>query len=399
MADTNDLLGYGVAGAASSLIGGGLSYLTGRSSQERAAELQWENWKKMFDYQAEYNKPVNQLKRSAAVGVNPFVSPTGAQMVGMSSQQMGAPASAPGASAVPFEFGSNFNQILQGLLNYRSSIGKDIENSKLPEWFDAQIREKLVHAGYEDVMSQGQELANEITRLYGKMEKRAQISNLMKDTLLKASQIMLNDDLGELAAQQRLTELARESHYRAEAVLGQKNIDAFDTRLNAWLDTVKSEQAANYSSAHLRREQALTENRLRDERYTELVIENGLRGIQFANEDEFSHQDREQALRYSIEQADLLSKENNVFYWRFAVDVLKAVADGVISATFASKLLKFGKAGKEAKTAEEFQKKAKKVGDIMEHVGSPSETGSGAPVFPRDKDKYPNLYRIWNMGK
>lgn len=399
MADVNELLGYGVAGAASSLIGGGLSYITGRSSQERAAELQWENWKRMFDYQADYNKPINQLKRSAQVGVNPFVSPTGAQMVSMNSQQIGAPAAAPGASPVPFEFGSNFNQILQGLLNYRSSVGKDIENSKLSDWFDAQIREKLVHAGYEDVMTQGEEMANEITRLYGKMEKRAKIQNIMKDTLLKASQIMLNDDLGELAAQQRLTELAKESHYRALAVLGQKDIDSYDTRLDAWLDTVKSQQAANYSSAEESHERAATERKLRDERYTELVIENGLRGIQFANEEEFSHQDREQALRYSIEQADLLSKENNVFYWRFVVDVLKAVADGVISATFASKLLKFGKAGKDAKTAEEFKNKANKVGDIMEHVGEPSGKGSGAPVFPRDKDKYPNLYKIWHMGK
>lgn len=335
-----------VGGLASGAGSGLLSYMTGRSSQEHAANLQYDNWKRMFDYEAAYNHPANQLRRSASVGVNPFVSPSGAQMVGLSSMNTGTPAAAPGA--MPIDFSGSFNQVMQGLLHARESVGKDIENSKLGKWIDANILEKLKHAGYEEVMTHGQKLQNELVELYGKTHERAKISNLMKDTALKASQIMLNDDLSEEAASAALLNFAKEAHERALAVLGQKDIDAFDSRLNAWLDEVKSQVLANRAAAYRDTEIGKTENKMRESRYVEQVIKNGLAAIQFQNEEEFSHDDRQTALDYAIQSAQIQEKENNLVYWRFAVDVLRAVVEGAITATFAGKLLKAGKLGRAA---------------------------------------------------
>lgn len=89
-----------------------------------------------------------------------------------------------------------------------------------------------------------------------------------------------------------------------------------------------------------------------------------------------------------------------MFTWQFGIELAKAVAFGAMSITGAGKLWRMFKGLRTAESATRVAGQNKKsVGDIMEHVGKPSEKGSGAPVFPRDKDKYPNLYRIWSSGK
>lgn len=403
--NNNNLLGFGLAGLGSSLVGGGLSYLTGRASQEHAAELQWQNWKRMFDYEAEYNKPINQLKRSAAAGVNPFVSPAGAQMVGTSSMQMGAPAAAPGASPVPFDFGTNFNQIMSGLLAVRQSEGEGIKNKNLQSFLDAQIKNQLSQAGYNDVQSAYQNMANEIYREFGRKKNDAELQNLLKDLETKQADILLKSSERGYYDQSRMESLAREAHERALAVLGQKDIDAFDTRLRTWIRQAESQIKANLAGAYESGERAKlagaqteTENALRSGRVSAQALENGLSAIDFLVNSQENEDGELRMIEQLRNEVELKSKENNTFYWRFAAEMLSALAQGAFSVTFAGKVLRAARGAQSAVQATK-QLKSAGVGDITEHVAKPTPKGSGAPVFPRDKDKYPNLYHIWQMGQ
>lgn len=56
------------AGVAGSAVSAGLNALTAK----RNAKLQYKYWKKMFDYQSDYNSPVKQLQRLYDAGINPL---------------------------------------------------------------------------------------------------------------------------------------------------------------------------------------------------------------------------------------------------------------------------------------------------------------------------------------
>lgn len=361
--DLLNIAGSALGGVAGSAASGLMNYFTSRSQQEYASELQYTNWKRMFDYASAYNSPANQLRRSAQVGINPFVSPSGATSVAFGRQDAAPSAAAPVAPGSPFDFGSSFSQVMQALLTSSQVKRAGIENSRLGEFLDAQIRHQISEAGLAEVNTAYQEMANEVYAQYGKMEQRAKLKNLFKDLAVKESQILLNSAEADYDYHKALEALASEAHLRAKAVLGQKEIDVFDARFQKWLEFTDSQITANRAGASRDTAVARTENELRSERKRELILENGLRAIAFESEDEFSRSERQVLLDRSIEEAEIASKENNLYYYKFAVDVLKAVAQGAMSATFGYKLLKTtkaakasGKTAKAAKSKDDFEK-------------------------------------------
>lgn len=342
-----NILASAAAGLAGSVGSGLVNYLTGRSSQEYAAQLQLENWKKQFDYENQYNLPVNQLKRWASVGVNPFFNSSNSSMVGASTAQMSPQASAP--SPFPFDFGSSFSQILSGLLNAASVKGKSVESDKMGEFLDAQTRKLIADAGYSETMQRYQNMANEVYSLYGRSKAGAELKNLLMELGVKSADMILKQSEAGYYDQKQIESLATEAYYRAKSVLGQKEIDTFQERFDMFLKEAESRIKANTAGATKDIALAKTEDALRSDRKVELQLENGLRAIQFTNEEEFSRSDRQIALDTAIEAMELKHKENQLYYWKFGVDVLKAVASGALSATLGFKLFKAAKSAKAAK--------------------------------------------------
>ena len=344
------------AGAASSVAGTLTSWLTGRSSQEHAANLQFDNWKKMFDYEAAYNSPVNQLRRASKAGVNPFVSPTGSQMLQMASAHGTPNASIPVAFGSE-GFGTSFSQIMQGLLAAQAAEGKGIENKKLASVLDSQIQANWARAGYEQSLADFQKMENEVYSEFGRKKARNEVRKLYGEIAKQSSEIFLNEQLSEKAAAERLESLTRFAHEQAKAALTQKELDVFDQKFDIWKNLTMSQIQANKASAYesyktgeFHAEQAQTEKEIRSFRKDAMTLENGLKAVAFNNENKYSDSERAVALDAAISTAEIKDKENKLYYARFAIEVFNAVVNGIFDVAFAKGMLK--KAAQASKSAE-----------------------------------------------
>lgn len=384
----NPLVAAGLISAGGSMLSGLVSDYTGKQNMERQAQLSYENWKKQFDETNRYNLPIKELTRWSAAGVNPLFNMHSAQMVGTGSSRAVPQSITP--QFAPIDLGSNFNTIMNALLSARNIQGKSIENSRLGDMLDAQIKLNLQKAGYQELMNDYQAMANDVYQRYGSMHERAKIKNLMKDTALKASQILLNDDLSEEAAASAMHHLASEAHERALAVLGQKEIDYFDRKFNVWSNLAKSQIHANNAGASkdvqvgkYYNELGISEHKLRDPRYTSLILENGLRAIDF----EYKGQEKPYELKTLEEAAAIAEKNNDTYYARFVTELIGAVANSAVSITAAGKMYKGMKA------IDTMQKSKSAVGSVDAHVKPDIEKGVAVSKAEM-KSNYPTLYHL-----
>lgn len=405
MADTN-IWPSVVGGVAGSVADTGLSMLTGRSNMQAQADLQYANWKKQFDAINEYNRPANQLRRWSEIGVNPFVNPSGSQMVGMSSSQA-TPSGAMPAFTPAAGFGNSFSQLMQGLLSAQQAKGKGLENEQLSDFLSAQIRNQLSQAGHAEVLQELDQLKVDFEREFGRSKYKASIIHELSNAFESYSKALLNRDYeparissetwrnnleGLLAkAKNHLTDLEYQDL--------ETRLYYLDDMLQGDLEVKQSESTRNRAEAYKAREEGRTQESVR-----RLNAMNAFRseaeGNKFYAEYERLQHTEKAFVDKLISEASIEHKKDRVFSWQFGIELAKAVALGAMSVTGAGKLWRLLKGATSAQAAVNIAGKNKKsVGDIMEHVGKPSEKGSGAPVFPRDKDIYPNLYRIWQSGR
>lgn len=336
-------VGGGGVSLVSSIAEKATDYFLNRNSADHQANLNYDTWKKEFDVQNAYNNPQQELARYAAVGLNPYVSTEGSSMIGGSTSRnnMGSSAVAPVGYTPPPA--TSFNSAMQAILALSQARGQNIRNSKLGALIDAQIEDLLKKAGYNEVMTDFQQMANEVYNEIGRKKARAEYQNLLSDLAKKSSEILLNNNLTEKAAAEALEAHAREGLARARSFLTKKEIESYETRLNAWLNLTKSQISANHASAFKNVAEGNTENALRPHRVTSAVLENGIKAIAFGNDKDFSHDERQFARDLLESQSSIKHKEDVLYYWRFAMDVLQAVVDGVMTVTKAGFFLKAAK--------------------------------------------------------
>lgn len=395
-----------VGGVVGSFADTGLSMLTGRSNMQAQADLQFANWKKQFDAINEYNRPANQLKRWSEVGVNPFVNPGSAMSVGKSSSDAspsaGLPAFAPAAG-----FGNSFSQLMQGLLSAQQAKGKGIENEKLSDFLSAQIRNQLSQAGHAEVLQELDQLKVDFEREFGRSKYKSSIFKELSSALESYSKALLNRDYeparissetwrnnieGLLSqAKKRLTDLEYQDL--------ETRLYYLDDMLQGDLEVKQSESNRNRAEAYKAREEGRTQESVR--RLNAMnAFKSEAEGNKFYAEYERLQHTEKAFVDKLISEASIEHKKDRVFSWQFGIELAKAVAMGAMTVTGAGKLWRLLRGATSAQAAANIASKNKKsVGDIMEHVGTTSEQGSGVPVFPRDKDLYPNLYRIWQSGR
>lgn len=206
-------------------LAGGLSLLdsvTGYSAK-RQNELDWQQWKKQFDYAAEYNSPINQRQRMIDANFNPSLMLGG----NLTNTYSPNPQMGKGTVTKPGEaLGSVIPQLaqFQGIQNAKAQeenirsdtrlkeqefrqneetnpISRDFLESRL---FGQQYRneyQRIVNANQQDVFDlqkTGLDLKNKQTEKFiSQMDRRfridiskglAQIRNINKDTQLKETQ-------------------------------------------------------------------------------------------------------------------------------------------------------------------------------------------------------------------
>jgi hypothetical protein len=206
-------------------IGAGLSALdsiTGYSAK-RQAELDWKQWKRQFDYAADYNTPLNQRQRMVDANFNPSL------MLGGSLQNTYTPGPQMGKATVtkPGEAISSTIPLLaqyQGIANAKAQeentradtqlkeqewrqnditnpINSDFLQSRLQGQQYKNEYQRIVNANQQDVYDlskEGLDLKNQQTKKFiSQMDTRfrtdiakdlAAIRNIKKDTQLKESQ-------------------------------------------------------------------------------------------------------------------------------------------------------------------------------------------------------------------
>lgn len=104
-----------IVGAGSSLIGGAISDMFSDGNQQQAQawnEKQFEEQKKLWYEQQEYNSPENQVNRLREAGINPQLA-----LGNIQSGQMGSLPSTPTMGANSVNLG-NINNAISGLLDY-----------------------------------------------------------------------------------------------------------------------------------------------------------------------------------------------------------------------------------------------------------------------------------------
>ena len=393
-------------GGALGVVDTGLSMLTGRSNMQYQSDLAFENWKKQFNMINEYNKPINQLKRYAAAGVNPFVNPSGSQMVGMSSSAAVPQSAMPSFSPVN-GFGNSFSQIMSGLLSAAQAKGKSIENSKLGEFLDAQIREKLSQAGHQEVLAELDGVKLSLEKEFGKSKYRSEIYKSFSAAAQSFTQALLNRDFEPaLKASETWKNNMEGLLSKAKKDLTDLEYSELETRLY-YLDDMllgdievkRSERSKNLADAYKAREEGRTQESVR-----RLNSANAFRseaeGNKFYEEyQRLSHTEKAFVDKLTAE-AEIERKKNAVFSWKFGAELAKAVGMGVIGLTGAGKLWKFFRGVRSVEAARNIANQNKKsVGDITEHLAKPKEKGT-APDWndPKVQEQYPTLSSIFRHG-
>lgn len=380
-------------------IGAGLSlvdtvggWITGRDNMEKQAQLSYNQWKRQFDETNRYNTPANELKRYSQIGVNPFVTKEGATMFGKSMSgavpQSVLPQFTPG-----FNFANSYNQVMNGLLLGSQTQGQNIQNTRLGDMLDAQKMLLIRKAGHEDLMNEYQKMANDVFQKTGEEHARAVVKNILEDTALKSSNILLNKDLSKEAANKALEALANKTLLEAKEKLARKDYDFFEQRFEIWkkealahVDTYKSESSKNYAQGQYYKEEAETERQIRSYKVNEKILENGIKAIDFMNKKEFDRDIQATQLATLIEQMEIAAKENNVYYFRFATEVLKAMNDGVMNWVLGKGLLKVGKGARTKEALQKQVKQAKESGNLEEG------TFEHIDQLLKNKDKIRNDY-------
>ena len=406
MANKTDIFPSIAAGGAMGLVDTGLSMLTGRSNMQYQSDLAFENWKKQFNMINEYNKPINQLKRYADVGVNPFVNPSGSQMVGMSSS--GASPSAPMPAFSPAAgFGSSFSQLMSGILSAYQSKGKGIENEKLGEFLDAQIRNQLSQAGHQEVLAELDSVKLGLEKQFGKSKYRSEIYKAFSEAAQSFTQALLNRDYEPaLKASETwknnmegLLSKAKKDMTDLEYFELETRLEYLDDMLQGDIEVKRSERSKNYAEAFKAKEEGKTQESLR-----RLNSANAFRseaeGNKFYEEyQRLTHTEKAFVDKLTAE-AEIERKKNAVFSWKFGMELAKAVGMGAIGFTGAGKLWRLFRGVRSAQAAKNIANTNKKqVGDITSHLAKPGEKGV-SPDFndPAVREQYSTIASILGHG-
>lgn len=200
--------------AGSSLIGG----LVNQAFAKRNARMQFQNWKKAFDYEAAYNSPKNQLNRLYEAGINPlYDSQFGGQIQGgMSTGSLPESIDAP-------DLGKSFSDAL-------AAFGLALQERQ------TKVEEK--RAGLEEIHTQDEhnKAVEEVRVLQQKQElneeekKRLQALTASINASTKQSWIELKDRM--LNTQLRMFETFNSARQKDYALKLQEQSNATD-RWNA----------------------------------------------------------------------------------------------------------------------------------------------------------------------
>ena len=148
---TRSVLGSAGVGLASSAADSALGAVFNQVFAKRNAKMQSDMWKKLFDYQAEYNSPVNQLKRLYEAGINPLYN----------SEYGGSQSFQGGISSLPEQigngsFGENLERFLALMLENRK-IDLTSERNKAENARDyASAKDSLQNAKLTEIRSQNE---------------------------------------------------------------------------------------------------------------------------------------------------------------------------------------------------------------------------------------------------
>lgn len=252
----------GMAGTIGSLPGTLVNLGLGNYLQDR----QLSKSKELLDYQwKNYQSPEAQVRSMAAAGLNPAATLGG-------HGSFSAPAASLPTSA-PVQ--------VDGVSDVLSSLTQLKKVDKDNELVDQEIYKTLAEKGLIDEQRHGQVVANTILEAYGDKEAAARIANLGGQTALYASQQDLNKANESLVNLKKETEKVYKDLLHENKLKAALEVKNYQRYIESVISSNQASVKASEASAELSREQAKTEDDLREVRKFAIDLGNHLQGLEY----------------------------------------------------------------------------------------------------------------------
>ncbi len=276
-----------------------------RANQRKMQQSQFEHEQDMWNRNNQYNSPAAQMARYQMAGINPFVAMSGNQPAIASSSEVPSVPSAPqasgmagrgAASPIPMQPVNPVNGILQGVSTFANVLDtlasakkKGVETTQLENTMTDMMRKLAADADSSEYIA----IINQANASVAKDKAQKEMQELTEKIKLLREQVFNANEEGNLITQKALREteerylaIAKKNLALGEYNLVQKNIEAFDKRLEVELKEAHSRIANNYASANehnagasLKIAQKKTEDLTRDDKAAILSYDRTLKSI------------------------------------------------------------------------------------------------------------------------
>lgn len=248
-----------------------------RKDQNR---VNWQNAVNMFNMENAYNSPAAQMQRMIAAGLNP-AAVSGSPQAGGSSPSVGSSVgsgipqlTAPHAEMINSPMYGSIGAI-QGIADAMGKVSQSHLNEAHKEETLSLLQDKLRNLSLD---ADAKEIANGLAMKFGDMTKQAEFDLLVAQKAKEMSAISLNNELERTEKEKQLNLISDSLLKDSERLLNKKEYNAFESKLNAYLDSVKADISlkgaqsfeartkgvANQAQAKLFNEQAATEETVRE---------------------------------------------------------------------------------------------------------------------------------------
>lgn len=241
-------------------------------------EFQASQWQKQFDLTNAYNDPKQVVNRLTAAGLNPsqILSGGSASAASGNASPIGAPSGSALASPSPDYSGiitsgyQSMTALSQHLKQLNEAKKTAIELPYVGRQLDASIGETVARMQTEEAKAAALRLENELTQVFGKSIRSAELSKLISETLKAFNEAQLAKESGKLVSEQALTEATKRLVNYAQTHKLNEEVNRIHALLEPEIAALKAQTADSYASASLKVAQRLTEDELRNARLSEV---------------------------------------------------------------------------------------------------------------------------------